>query len=184
MSFWSSAFRSCLTRPGSNSMVVSAQVLPTAKRWRRPSPLSSRTRRVSSGFRLRISVLPSVESSSVKRVIETPEGHCTLQDRVEANEESMQAKSPADAVAWVCNPCVAVLRNFRSVLRANQRERSVVLLDQKDRHALVCLAGVPANSAEYRGHGFQTHATKMQAPKATRRHWLQTATAVLSAWLA
>src|SRR5258707_13163970 len=30
-------------------------------------------------------------------------------------------------VAWVTNPCVAVLRNFRTVLRPNQQERSALL---------------------------------------------------------
>jgi hypothetical protein len=57
-------------------------------------------------------------------------------------------------VAWATSPCVVVRRNFRTVLRANQQERSVLLLNKRDRRALAWLAGVLADAAEYATMGW------------------------------
>src|SRR5688572_28603621 len=61
---------SCLTSPGSYSSVISPAVLPTAKRWTRPSPSTPRMRWASSGLRLTRSLFPSVVNSMMKRFME------------------------------------------------------------------------------------------------------------------
>src|SRR5213082_2904708 len=58
---------SCFTSPGSYSSVVSAAVLPAMNRCTRPSPSVPRRRALISDVRLTISVLPSVETSMIKR---------------------------------------------------------------------------------------------------------------------
>src|SRR5688572_13730321 len=87
-------------RPGSNSTVVRAAVLPTTNRWSRPSPdtFNSRRRLDRSPCRLMMSVLPSVKTSRVNRCMSVARAPTTDGPRPGSRRAHLSSAAGGDQV--------------------------------------------------------------------------------------